>query len=90
MQVLESGLRKIRRKGKVNKWKEYSGLSEEWQKTSIRSTAIHFELFLIKEVWASKGENYAKYRLDESRHKRILADSFKIQIISKKKIEHVT
>jgi hypothetical protein len=59
----------VRRDKKRIAW---SGLLPEWQAVAAcyDLTDFEFEWFLIHDVWASKGERFSQYRLNESPYRR--------------------
>lgn len=69
LQRIESDLIHIRRQEQLMEWKRFNGIPLSWQVKSIALKELAFELFLINEVWATKGKEYAKYRFNESPHK---------------------
>lgn len=67
----ESVLRKVRRTKKRYGWQTKTGtwqseVAADWQLKAMLLTDDAFELFLIKEVWASKGKRYERMRAKNS------------------------
>lgn len=72
-------LRSVRRDKRRIKWQ---GLNAEWQAVAAcyDLTDFEFEWFLIFDVWASRGEQFTRYRLNKSPYRREIEQVNKRQI----------
>lgn len=67
LQHLESLLRTVRRTRQRIHWQ---GLEPEWQLSAILATDFELEWLLVSQVWGSRGEAFALYRLCLSPYRR--------------------
>lgn len=77
LQITESSLLKIRKNKKPVPWKRFTGIPLAWQLQAMsRQDGLALELFFIETVWASRGSNYARYRLEKSSLKKELGSRY--------------
>lgn len=89
----ESSLKKISKSKRPIGWSCKNGefipsIPIEWQNAAaIAATDLALEVFLINEVWNSKGKQYRAFRLKESPYKDEI-EQFKFNFFTKKELNY--